>query len=726
MTMATEYKLSYTAVEIDEKLGTVEANKSNIESLQEALSEKANESSLKTLESNIETIGKEVDANATNITNLQTSVGNKADKSSVTSLQNSVNTNTNTISGLRTDINTNATNITNLQTSVDNKADKSSVTTLQNSVTSLQSSVSTNANAISDLQTDIKNMANNSVIESINTKVDTNANSITTINQSLNAITDTYVRKNAVILKVAGSTDDTKAFTDILNANDANGKPLHRTVFVSGGTYTISDTLVIRENCELELSQDTVLNFTQTSGNCIEMRGSATLRGNHATIIVPYALTGNVISMDTSQDGTDHNSIPPYLAAGSHMAKRQRFIYDINILKPDTNGICKSTDGKCNGTAIYMHCLGTASFRWMWAITMSGVRIAGGFSYGIRAYNIDKTGDYEDNAWNHDMRIEAVIENCEIGVALENCNGAHLAVTIQPHKTESGVKYAKHGVYLKDARFVDMIGSRIWDWNDKNTLWSADGQYQHIALVDNCRGLLLDDFLCSESSTYIRDLIYTNNTANFDTMSVLQESGSKGSVQEDYIKYFADVLATATDENGNVFEGKGYVKSGYSISSKGIVSANEYYGCTGFIPVKPGDTVYVHGIVLGAGDGSSNFGLYNSSFTLLANNNSANAGFQNGTSEYYRYTALDDGFKVVVAPNNNPSNAAYLRFSYLTNMVKDTPMVSINKEIRYTQADFLADTIKVNGEQVLLASPNGNIFSLVVDDNGTLSTKKYV
>ena len=497
-----------------------------------------------------------------------------------------------------------------------------------------------------------------------------------------------------------GSTDDTKAFTDSLSAN--------RVVKVPGGTYKLSGTLVIRENCCLELSQDTVLKFTKTSGNCIEMRSSAVLRGNHATIIVPYALTGNAISMDTTQDGTDHNSIPPRLAAGSHMSKRQRFIYDINILKPDSSGICKSTDGKCNGTAIYMSAEGTASFRWMWVITMSGIRIAGGFSYGIRAVNYDKAGDYADNAWNHDMRIEAAIENCEIGVALENCNGARLDVTIQPHATESGVKYAKHGVYLNDARFIDMIGSRVWDWNEKGTLWTSGGQYQHIAMIGNCRGLLLDDFLFHESSTDIRNLIYTDTPANFDTMRVLQESGGNSvSVQQDYIKRFTDVLTTATDGNGNVFEGKGYVKSGYNIQSDGSMVANGYYGCTGFIRVKPGDTVYVHGIVLGAGDGSSNFSLYDSSFAKVANINSANAQFQAGNNYYYHYTALDNGFKVVVAPNNDPAGATYLRFSYLTNMVKDTPMVAINEEIQYTQANFLSDDIKINGENIIGGASSG-------------------
>ena len=584
--------------------------------------------------------------------------------------------------------------------------------------------------------------------------VSVGSTTVTTILINVNAVTVTkynlateeYVNsKTATTVtdygaKGDGSTDDTAAFQAALAEN--------RVVYVPGGTYKLNGTLVIRENCGLELSQDTVLQFANTSGNCIEMRGSAVLRGNHAMISVPYAFTGNVISMDTSQEGENHNNIPPYLHSGSHMFKRQRFIYDINILKPDSNGICKSTDGKCNGTAIYMHCLGTASIRWMWAITMSGVRIAGGFSYGIRAYNIDKSGDYEDNAWNHDMRIEAIVENCEIGVSMENCNCAHLAVTVQPHATESGVKYAKHGIYLNDAKYIDMIGSRVWDWNANNSLWTSGGQYQHIAMIGNCKGLLLDDFLCYAHSEDIRDLIYTDTPSNFDTMSVLQEPGSKNfkavngqpyftdgvaqqklitedvldaHFQTDMVKKFTDVLPTATDGSGNVFQGKGYVKSGYNIGSDGKMSANSYYGCTGFIPIKPGDTVYVHGIVLGSGDGSSNFCIYNSSFEKLANMNSANAQFQAGNNYYYHYTALENGFKVVVAPNNDPVGTAYLRFSFLSNMVKDTPMISINEEIKYTYEGFLADGINVKGESVILTSSSGKKFAITVNDSGTIT-----
>ncbi|MBQ7939453.1 MAG: hypothetical protein IJ281_03655, partial [Clostridia bacterium] len=50
-----------------------------------------------------------------------------------------------------------------------------------------------------------------------------------------------------------GATDDTEAFRQALAEN--------RIVHVPGGRYVLSDTLVVRANCCLELSQDTVLEF---------------------------------------------------------------------------------------------------------------------------------------------------------------------------------------------------------------------------------------------------------------------------------------------------------------------------------------------------------------------------------------------------------------------------------------------------------------------------------
>lgn len=543
--------------------------------------------------------------------------------------------------------------------------------------------------------------------EEVNELIDTKLHSVTTYGA-----------------KGDGSTDDTQAFQNALAEN--------RVVTVPGGTYILSGALVIRENCCLELSQDTVLKFTQTSGYAIEMRSSATLRGNHAIISVPYEFTGSVIAMDTVNDGEDHNSIPPYTKAGSNMFKRQRFIYDVNIIKPDSVGFCRSMDGNCNGTAIYMSAEGNASFRWMWGITMSGIRIAGGFSYGIRAANFDKPGDYEDNAWNHDMRIEAVIEACEIGVSLENCNGAHLAVTIQPYKAQNnGAIYAKHGVYLNDARFIDMIGSRVWDWNASNTLWTSGGQYQHLALIGNCRGLILDDFLVYESSMPIRDLIYTDTPGNFDKMTILQEPGNKWfkaidgepyfndgnsdirlAAKTDIDEYFVtdriadfiDVLKTNIDKNGDVYG----TASGYYDSKFDVLSPSAYHVHTGFIACKKGDTFYTDGVKI-RDEGNVRVTFFDSEFNYITNVSGKNM----ISGNYYvdPIVSTERGFQLTVKNINdaNINKIAYARFNFYASDVGDNPVMTVNEEIKYTQAGFLADGIKVKAENVIGGSTGGGI-----------------
>lgn len=544
-----------------------------------------------------------------------------------------------------------------------------------------------------------------------------------------------------------GVTDDTAAFQSALAAN--------RCVYVPGGTYVLSDTIVIGENCCLELSQDTILQFTQTEGNCIEMRGSAVLRGNHAVISAPYEFTGNVISLDTALDGNNHASIPPYTKADP-MWKRQRFVYDVNIIKPNAAGFNRSVDGVCNGTAIHMSAYNnpdsTTDIPWMWAITMSGIRIAGGFSYGIRAVNYDDPNGYTDNAWNHDMRIEAVIEGCEIGVALENCNGAHLKVTVQPNvATGNNAAYAKHGVYLNDSRFVDMIGSRIWDWNAKNSLWTDGGEYQHIALIGNCRGLLLDDFLCHEGSADIRSLIYTDTPANFDTMSILQEPGNKYFKAKDGAPYFHDgtndrklMLASdkfSAEQAEFIHPADGYYtympnftnlvssyQDGY-YEAGGSLVALAGYTTTDFIPLDGGDShVYRiggDGIKFDASDEYCRVAWYDADKNLKG---AVMACRWIGSSQYYPQWVEDDTVVAAFstsANNAGPKGAAYFRITAKGSGAN--LKVTIDEPFDYTaiwhgEPKRLDESIYAMN--AALTSPSGKNFRLVVSDDGTLSTEE--
>jgi uncharacterized protein YjdB len=491
-----------------------------------------------------------------------------------------------------------------------------------------------------------------------------------------------------------GVTNDTKAFRDALANN--------RIVTVPGGTYVLSDTLVIRENCCLELSQDTVLQFTQTEGNCVEMRGSAVLRGNQAVISAAFGLTDKVISMDTLQDGTNHASIPPYAKADPQW-KRQRFVYDINIIKTNASGFNRPlADGVCRGTAIYMSATnvptGTdnpdnADIPFMWGITMSGVRIAGGFSYGIHAVNYDtpagSSGHYADDAWNHDMRIEAVIEACEIGVCLDNCNGAHLNVTVQPNVSNpGGTKYAKQGICLRDSRFVDMMRSRVWDWHVART---DSPEYQHIALYGNCRGLLLDDYLVHENPGIdIREQIYTDTPANFDTMTILQEPTNKYFKSVDGAPYFYNgttdrklMLATdkfSAEQAEFIKPADGYytyepnfknLVDGYTdgtyLAGSSTSTIADTYTTTDFIPID-GASSHVYriggeGITWDDSYGYCRIAWYNADKSLKG---SVMAWNKIGSSVYYPEWVEDETVAAAFATNANvaaPSGAAWFRIT---------------------------------------------------------------
>ena len=154
-----------------------------------------------------------------------------------------------------------------------------------------------------------------------------------------------------------GVTNDTKAFQAALAEN--------RVVFVPGGDYVLNDTLVIRANCCLELSQDTVLRFTQTGKNCISMLRLANLKGNHATIFVPYTFSANVINCDGGDDyarldsnnlaNSNATAVPPFKKWDPQW-KMSRYVTDINICRPNSNGFLYSDDGTCYGKGSYIHC----------------------------------------------------------------------------------------------------------------------------------------------------------------------------------------------------------------------------------------------------------------------------------------------------------------------------------------------------------------------------------
>lgn len=534
-----------------------------------------------------------------------------------------------------------------------------------------------------------------------------------------------------------GATDDTAAFQSAIAEN--------RVVVVPGGTYKLSGTLTIRENCCLELAQDTVLNFTQTNANCITLLRLANLKGNHATINVPYTFTANVINCDTGDDeaaldfdrtltgtayktaiGNANNVAVPPFTKWDPQWKMSRYVTDINICKSTTSGRHESLDGQCYGTAIYLHCNKEDFVSYMWGVSMSGVRIAGAFNYGVRAYNIGET----EHSWNHDMRVEALIDACKIGVSMENCHYARLAVTIQPRKADNGTVYAENGIKLTGSKGIDLTSSRVWDWNEKKTLWADGNEYQHIAMYGQCRGLILDDFLYYEqSSTDIRSLIYTDTPSNLENMTILQEpitrwfkptngepyfsngltekklttdeefnSKFDAHFKTDFIKSFTDVLAVAKDTDGTVLNGVGY-KIGARLHENGTVTESAYYGYTGFIPCAKGSTIYAKDLSFDVGDDNAKVIFYDAEKNYINHVNRGN--IIKGNNYYAAYTSKEDGFALTVNSISNNNAVAYARFTFYKTGFGEHPMMAVDEEIKYEVEGFLADGVKVKAENVV-------------------------
>ena len=519
-----------------------------------------------------------------------------------------------------------------------------------------------------------------------------------------------------------GYADDTEAFQTALAEN--------RAVFVPGGTYKLSGELVIRDNCCLELSQDTVLEFTQTTGNCIVLGMSSTLKGNHATVKVPYAFDGHVLhAYSNDHTDADTQSVPPW-SKWDPQWKSGRYVTDINICKADSRGFHYAVNpDECKGTAVYISAKNTVGLStFMWGVHYTGLRIAGAFTYGIHAQNFNE-------GWLHEMRIDAFIDACETGVCLEDCSQTYISASIQPRRayTESKqyVPYAKHGIKLVRSKNTDLSGSRVWDWNATNTLWTQNNEYQHIAMYGDCSGTIINDF-AYHSNGDTRKRIYTDNDHNLETLTILQEPINRwfkviegepyftdgltnqkllkedaldAFVYVDTVKNFTDALATATDADGTIFNDIGY-QVGKRFTSLGTgtdLTDSEYYMVTGFVEIPLGSTIYGKGLHFD--DTAKTYAgivYYNANRERVASMGIGNV--VKGIQDYVvNYTRIGDGFSVQIPGTATLSNlgVTYIRMVFPMTCVGDYPMLSINEEIKYAMEGFLADGVKVKGENVI-------------------------
>ena len=511
------------------------------------------------------------------------------------------------------------------------------------------------------------------------------------------------------------STDDTTAFRNALAAN--------RVVYVPGGKYKISEELVIGYNSQLELAQDAVLYFTNTSGNCITLKSSAFIKGNHATVSVPYGFTGHVINIDTglTETAAALRTIPPY-THWDPVWKHSVYITDLNIVKPNPNGLHYSSDGVCSGTAVYINTDGNDPLTFLWGIDLSRLRIAGAFTYGVYGEVSNMSGD---SGWNHDMRIDGFISGCETGVKMVRVNKVYLSTMIQPQAAVNGTPYAKCGIYLENSKYANLINARVFDWNSEYTTWFEGSENQHLVMIGECKGAILEDWFYYAQPNYdIRSLIYTDTPSNLENLTILQEPFTRWFKPIDHVPYFNDgdfeeklvlqqeldeivdaertanftnVLPSAIDTDGSVFNGKGFIKSGGRLvlsSGKHVDTPN--YGYTGFIPVTAGSVIYTQALKIDTTDGYAGAIIYDANKSRLA----ASTGLQfatNAVSYNFHYEELEKGFSLEV---KKPNSGVYIRFVFKRADIGVNPIVSVGNPITYTQTGRITDGITIKAANV--------------------------
>ena len=520
-----------------------------------------------------------------------------------------------------------------------------------------------------------------------------------------------------------GSTDDTAVFQSALANN--------RKVYVPGGTYKLSGELVIGRNCQLELAQDVLLNFTQTSGNCISMRASSNIIGNHGAIKVPYAFTGRVINIYAGLDESIVG-VPPMPAWGP-MWMAARYITDLHIVKLDYRGVAQSVDGSCCGTGVYLRATYQDAMNFLWAVDLDRLRISGAFTYGIHL-DCDINQSNPMHGWIHQTRISGFVDGAEVGVYAKDSTLSYLSVMVIPRRAlatdgKTNIPYAKHGIVLENCSNADLSGSRVMDWNSTYSLWSEGGEYQHLKLIGNCAGLILNEHYYYDSpNNDIRTLINTDRPSNLEKLVIIQEpitrwfKGKEGVpyfndgftekelfLQEEIEEYFVtertpdfeDVLSKAINKDGTPFNnGRGYYPYGKRwVLSSGTLGDEAFYGCTGLIPFKPGDTLYTDQLKWrnSADDGYEGAVLFDANFNRIQHCTGSNV---SGMTWWFVYVATDEGFALTLNVNEQTAKVAYIAITFEKTRIGDRPTISVNVPMTFSQHGFLADGIEVKSESV--------------------------
>lgn len=144
---------------------------------------------------------------------------------------------------------------------------------------------------------------------------------------------------------------------------------------------------------------------------------------------------------------------------------------------------------------------------------------------------------------------------------------------------------------------------------------------------------------------------------------------------------FVNQIPLSINADGTIYNGKGY-KEDYRIRSGGLEVAQSSACCTGFIPLKNGDTLRIYPAFIGNNtDNAINFA--DSSFTNIGQITDSGSGYGicEGKVSTYK-TSVVGGVSTLTLGSKHDGRIAYVR---VTNFTKNVPakdfIISVNQEI---------------------------------------------
>lgn len=192
-----------------------------------------------------------------------------------------------------------------------------------------------------------------------------------------------------------------------------------------------------------------------------------------------------------------------------------------------------------------------------------------------------------------------------------------------------------------------------------------------------------------QQASYIR--LSLPNCAGADLIVTLNDdledpTDGENTEGEDNVVTYKNWLPISTDENGNVFNGKGY-ETGKRFSSSGGTSDNSAYAITGFIPAKKGDVIRLNSALWNSTTTHYSYmqiKAYDASKTAVYTGYASLANIiSQGIAEY---TTEADGTHVITLNSSNTTWAsyydktAYIRLSVMANACADG-IITVNEEI---------------------------------------------